>query len=68
MSAEGEAQPGLCARCAYAQVQQSARGSSFWRCLRADHDPAYRRYPPLPVTRCAGFEEGAPPSRERDEG
>jgi hypothetical protein len=53
-----EARAGLCARCAHAAVQRSARGSEFWRCRRADAEPAYRRYPPLPVLRCAGFEEG----------
>jgi hypothetical protein len=56
--ADGEqARVGLCARCRFAVVQPSARGSRFWRCLRADSDPAYRRYPPLPVLRCAGFEQ-----------
>jgi hypothetical protein len=51
---------GLCARCAHAAVQRGARGAEFWRCLRADADPAFRRYPPLPVRRCDGFaEDGA---------
>jgi hypothetical protein len=49
---------GLCARCAHAAVQRSSRGSTFWRCRRADSDPAFRRYPPLPVLRCPGFEGG----------
>ncbi len=48
---------GLCARCAHSSRQESARGSAFWRCLRADQDPAYRRYPPLPVQSCAGYEQ-----------
>jgi hypothetical protein len=47
---------GLCARCAFASPQAGARGSRFWRCRRADADPAYPRYPALPVLRCAGFE------------
>ena len=72
-----DAAVGLCARCRSARVQQSARGSRFWRCARADSDPAYRRYPPLPVLRCPGFEpegklgsgepEPGPPRRERGE-
>jgi hypothetical protein len=74
-----EASVGLCARCASASLQRSARGSEFWRCGRAEADPAYLRYPPLPVLRCPGFEEGgklgsegeapAPrrPARERGE-
>jgi hypothetical protein len=53
---------GLCERCRHARCQRSARGALFWRCLRADHDPAFRRYPPLPVERCAGFEEGPGPA------
>jgi len=51
---------GLCARCRHAAVQRSARGSEFWRCRRADRDPAYLRYPPLPVLRCPGHEAGRP--------
>lgn len=41
---------GLCCVCRHAALQRSARGSAFWRCRRADTDPAFRRYPPLPVT------------------
>jgi hypothetical protein len=37
-------------------VQTTARGSRFWRCLRADDDPRFARYPRLPVTACSGFE------------
>jgi hypothetical protein len=49
---------GLCARCASGSVRENARGSRFWRCRRADSDPAFARYPPLPVVACPGFEEG----------
>jgi hypothetical protein len=55
---------GLCADCRFAAVQQTRRGATFWRCRRADEDPRFLRYPPLPVTRCVGFEAGEPgPSR-----
>lgn len=54
---------GLCSRCVHARMQSSARGSDFWRCALADSEPQYARYPPLPVDACAGFEQGAPPSR-----
>jgi hypothetical protein len=47
---------GLCAACAHAATQRSARGSVFWRCLAAERDPRLRRYPPLPVSRCHAFE------------
>lgn len=56
----GEVDPGLCARCRFAAAQRNRRGSVFWRCRRADSDDRFRRYPPLPVTRCDGFEEGVP--------
>lgn len=55
-----ERQVGLCAQCRHASVQASAKGSSFWRCTRADDDPRLLRYPPLPVRECPGYEEGAP--------
>jgi hypothetical protein len=51
---------GLCARCAHAAVQRSARGSEFWRCRRADVDPTLARYPPLPVRACHAFIPGEP--------
>jgi hypothetical protein len=51
---------GLCAGCAHASVQRSARGSEFWRCRRAEEDTTLRRYPPLPVRACHAFERGEP--------
>jgi len=51
---------GLCADCRHARVQGNARGSSFWRCLRAETDPRFSRYPRLPVRECAGHEATAP--------
>lgn len=50
--------PGECRQCAWARVIESARGSQFWRCGRSDTDSRFRRYPPLPVRGCAGFEAG----------
>jgi hypothetical protein len=50
-----DARAGLCARCRFAHEQVSAGGSRFWRCLRADDDGAFARYPRLPILRCAGF-------------
>jgi len=47
---------GLCAVCRHARSIASARGSVFWRCLRADVDPGFPRYPRLPVTACPGWE------------
>jgi hypothetical protein len=56
----GALDPGLCGSCRHARVQRSARGSTFWRCGRADSDERFRRYPPLPVRECPGHEPGAP--------
>lgn len=50
---------GLCAGCLWSRRVESARGSIFWRCARAETDAGYRKYPPLPVTSCAGFEATA---------
>jgi hypothetical protein len=55
--AEDREAAGLCGTCLHARLQRNARGSAFWRCVRADSDPRFRRYPPLPVLRCVGHEE-----------
>jgi len=49
--------PGLCATCVYLELHASRR-SVFVRCGLADKDPAFPRYPRLPVRACAGFHEG----------
>jgi hypothetical protein len=36
-------------------IIENRRGSHFYRCRLADIDPAFRRYPPLPVLSCPGF-------------
>jgi hypothetical protein len=46
---------GLCERCANARVIESARGSRFYLCLLSATDPAFPKYPRLPVLVCAGF-------------
>lgn len=47
---------GLCSVCHFARVQRSAKDSVFWRCARAQSDPCFLAYPPLPVRACPGFE------------
>jgi hypothetical protein len=49
-------QAGLCAACRHAVVVTSDRGSRFVRCARAETDPSFPRYPPLPVLACRGVE------------
>ena len=58
-----DARVGLCAHCTYARVQTNARGSRFQRCLRSDDDPAYTKYPPLPVRECAGYVRASEPEQ-----
>ncbi|HWP65298.1 MAG TPA: hypothetical protein VNO26_05235 [Candidatus Limnocylindria bacterium] len=55
-SAELARTVGLCASCRHAARQETARGSVFWRCRRAETDPRFPRYPRLPVLDCPGVE------------
>lgn len=47
---------GLCGLCRHCRVVESGRGSRFYLCRRSREDPAFPRYPPIPVVRCSGFE------------
>lgn len=47
--------PGLCRVCLHARILRSGRGSTFWLCELSRTDPAFPRYPRLPVVRCSGF-------------
>jgi hypothetical protein len=47
---------GLCADCIHHTEQVSSKGSVFIRCLLAETDPRYTKYPRLPVIECTGFE------------
>lgn len=47
---------GLCSVCRHVRTAGNRRGSVFYLCRKADEDPRLRRYPPLPVVRCAAFE------------
>lgn len=49
---------GLCETCAHSRRVESAKGSVFWLCERAKTDDRYRKYPPLPVLSCPGYEAG----------
>ncbi|MDA0270414.1 MAG: hypothetical protein O2798_11575 [Chloroflexi bacterium] len=53
--------PGLCGRCEHVRTVASGKGSVFFRCARHDDDPAFPKYPRLPVLRCTGFEARALP-------
>jgi hypothetical protein len=47
---------GLCDRCRHQQLVPNTRGSVFSLCLRSRTEPAFPRYPRLPVLSCPGFE------------
>jgi hypothetical protein len=51
---------GLCETCRHQQLVHNTRGSTFSLCRRSREDPAYPRYPRLPVLACAGYELRAP--------
>ena len=48
---------GLCLRCRWKRVSSNRRGSLFFRCLKAETDPRFVRYPQLPVRSCPGYED-----------
>jgi len=50
---------GLCTSCAHVQVVTSGRGSVFYLCRKSAEDPAFRKYPVLPVLQCRGYEQAA---------
>jgi hypothetical protein len=50
------AKAGLCDTCAQQQVVRNTRGSTFSLCGRSRVDPAYPRYPRVPVLSCPGHE------------
>ncbi len=47
---------GLCASCRFVEVVTSSRDSTFYLCTVSATDPAFRRYPVLPVRECSGHE------------
>jgi len=51
--------PGLCATCQYMEATETRRGGIFYRCLRAQTDASFRKYPPLPVRQCRGYQPHA---------
>jgi hypothetical protein len=53
--AEERARAGLCADCQHSRRIESSRGSRFYLCELSATDPAFPKYPPLPVLRCSGY-------------
>lgn len=46
---------GLCASCTRCKRITSTKGGVFYLCGRAAEDPAFPKYPQLPVIQCAGY-------------
>ncbi len=55
---------GLCDLCRHVVITVNDRGSRFVRCEYAKIDPAYPKYPRLPVRRCAAFSPHAGPDAD----
>ena len=52
---------GLCSDCRHSRTVPAAE-STYWLCRRSASDPAFPKYPPLPVRTCRGFQWGSGPS------
>jgi hypothetical protein len=64
MSSERSASAnGLCDSCRHQRLVHNTRGSVFSLCERSRRDPAYPRYPRVPVFSCPGFEQEPDPAR-----
>jgi hypothetical protein len=46
----------MCDTCEHQQIVRNTRGSEFSLCQRSREDPAYPRYPRLPVSSCLGYQ------------
>jgi hypothetical protein len=46
---------GLCGSCLHLRLVRTDRESVFVRCARSAEDPAFPRYPRLPVRQCRGY-------------
>src|SRR5690606_31486944 len=55
LTVTGAPAAGLCASCTHARTITNRRGSSFLLCGLSSSDPAFPRYPRLPVLLCAGW-------------
>jgi len=55
---------GLCDSCVHQRIVRNTRGSVFSLCGRSRTDPAFPRYPRMPVLECRGYE----PRSEADAG
>jgi hypothetical protein len=59
---------GLCDSCRHQRIVRNTRGSVFSLCERSRTDPAFPRYPRMPVVACAGHEPAEAAGGERPRG
>ena len=50
---------GLCDACVHQKLIANTRGSTFSMCLKAREDPAFPKYPRIPVAACPGYTPAA---------
>jgi hypothetical protein len=53
---------GLCDTCRHQKLIGTTRGSVFSMCLKAKTDPAFPKYPRIPVAACSGYARRVSPS------
>jgi hypothetical protein len=53
-SSDANPRLGLCAHCLHARLIESSKGSQFLLCQLSQSDPAFPKYPRLPILACAG--------------
>jgi hypothetical protein len=58
-AANERARAGLCTDCSQARTVEGAQRSRFYLCERSASDPAFPKYPRLPVLACPGFVRAA---------
>jgi hypothetical protein len=58
---------GLCATCRFMRRMESDRGSIFYLCHLSATDPAFPKYPRLPVLRCSGYRPLASANKDSPE-
>ena len=56
---------GQCRDCLHHRVTGNRKGSLFYLCGRSKGEPRFRKYPPLPVLDCEGYEPGGADPWER---
>jgi hypothetical protein len=57
----------MCADCQFMRRMKSDRGSTFYLCELSATDPAFPKYPRLPVLECPGYEPISGDAQEKEQ-